>query len=369
MAGSFAVAYSSKNEADLLPDGIAFHRRTGAAKTFLFWDGTTDDGPDRVAGMPDIEARPSLSYAKAIESLSDAGGGWIVAAEGLAESSFDIRKRINFTHAAERAKADGIEWLLCIDADELAIPGPRDPLEPGCLNAMLRRVPYDIDQVLMPNLEAVSTPGDGRSPFRSCRHFLPRIPATHTLAKAATHAARLLRRSPRAQAWAAHWVYRARFGGRYPRPMRHPVTGAAIPRGYFLGYTNHKSLIRTASARRFMHDIHRWKGYAGNPEPKSVRLGNILHYAHPSAELLMSKYRQRPGGPVHPVFHVMHEISKIARDLDDEQVRAFFDTEFVIADPDDLRARERRGAVLRIDAVARVFESIDRADGSNNTPR
>ncbi|MEM9064499.1 MAG: glycosyltransferase family 2 protein [Planctomycetota bacterium] len=362
MGDSFAVAYSSKNEADLLPDGIAFHQRMGCDKVYMFWDETSDDGPDRVARFSDIDARVSLSASEAMDDYAEHGGGWIPTIIHDWERNFDIRKRINFTHAADQAAKEGIEWLLCLDADELAIPSADGTLGTGALQDMLREVPDEIDQVLMPNLEAIPTPPDDRSPFRSCRHFLRRVPVTHDLARAAGVVGRRLGLNPRQRAWLSHWVYRLRFGGRFPKPMIHPVTGQAIPRGHFLGYTNFKSMIRTSRASRFRHDVHQWDAPKGVPPPRSIKTGNLLHFAYPSADLLMRKYRQRgPGFTKFEAFHVVHQILLIATELDDETVRSFFGSEFVIDDESLLAKYVRQGIAHRIDGPAEAFEAMDNA--------
>ena len=64
------------------------------------------------------------------------------------------------------AAADGIDWLLHIDTDELAYPGGAPEFS---LQRVLAAYPADVDTVVFPNYESLPERDDVQDPFTEAR--------------------------------------------------------------------------------------------------------------------------------------------------------------------------------------------------------
>ncbi len=253
-AMSFAISYTVKNEAGLLPDAIAYHLAIGCSRIYVFFDGTSDNSRELIRG------NERVICAECVEPTSLLGfPSWIAGILPRWAANMDVRKRINTVYAAELARREGIEWLISIDADELLLLSANDGNPLGSPEPYFSSIPDDVDQILLPNLEAVPVgEGKGRA-FVDCTSFLRRFPATELIWRYSSGILRRTLRNPKIHAWYDYWFYYLRFRGALPRLMRHPVTGESIPAGYFLGYSNHKSFIRTRVADQFIFNVHEWQ--------------------------------------------------------------------------------------------------------------
>jgi hypothetical protein len=341
----FAITYTIKNEAELLPAALEYHARLGCAKFFVFFDGTSDNSRELVAGLRSVVAQESIDPA----SLADRPE-WLVRLLPRWPESMDVRKRINTFAAARLARRSGIEWLINIDPDELLLfeePGSDQAGDPA---AFFAAIPTNVDQILMPNLEAVPVgEGTGR-PFVDCTLFLRRFPVTEWIWRVSAGVVRRAVPAPKLHAWYDYWFYRLRFGGALPRLMRHPETNETIPCGYFLGYSNHKALVRTAVAEDLLFNIHRWE--AARRRPHSIKRGHVLHYDLPNAGYFCAKFRQRGTAMLVKAFFCRHMFASIARDLPFATARRFFLENVCIQDSDAVARLQRRGVLVRIPFIA-----------------
>jgi hypothetical protein len=342
----FAITYTVKNEASLLPDAVAYHLALGCARIYIFFDGTTDNSREAMQGGDRIVCAESVKPV----SLADAPM-WIEQIMPRWQESMDVRKRINTFVASRLAREEGIEWLINIDPDELLLLNDGTEEAGGPVDEFFSGIAPDVDQILLPNLEAIAVgEGTGR-PFVDCTLFLRRYPLTELLWRYSSASVRRLVSSPKVHAWYDHWFYRLRLRGALPRLMRHPVTGESIPAGYFLGYSNHKSFIRTRVAEEFLFNIHKWQKVRRHP--KSIRRGNLLHYDLCDADYYCAKFRQRQPAVVVKAFFCRHAFAQIARDLPIDTARQFFLENLCIRDTAILRRLQRRGIVKEIRSVAR----------------
>jgi hypothetical protein len=354
----FAISYTVKNEADLLPAAIEYHARLGCAKFFVFFDGTTDNSRELVAGLPSVVAQESIEPATLGEIP-----GWIAPLLPRWPQSMDIRKRLNTFAAARLARESGIEWLINIDPDELLLFDEPECDRAGEPAAFFAAIPATIDQVLMPNLEAVPVgEGTGR-PFVDCTLFLRRFPLSESLWRMSAALVRRAIPAPKVHAWYDYWFYRLRFRGALPRLMHHPDTNETIPCGYFLGYSNHKAFIRTSTAHDFNFNIHRWQ--AARRRPRSVKRGYVLHYDLPNAGYFSAKFRQRGAAMLVKAFFSRHMFACIARELPFATVRRFFLENVCIHDPATIARLQRRGVLVRIDFIA---DQMAERDAALNVP-
>jgi hypothetical protein len=342
---TFAITYTVKNEARLLPDAIAHHRQLGCARFYVFFDGTTDNSRELVQDIEGVVCADSVQP----QTLADRPQ-WIEEILPRWRESMDVRKRINTYVAARLAMAEGIEWLTNIDPDELLLLNLCEGDAVGDPVPFFASVGPDVDQVLVPNLEAVPTgEGTGR-PFVDCTLFLRRFPATEFLRRATSAVVRRLLPSPKLQAWYDYWYYRLRFRGALPRLMHHPVSGESIPGGYFLGYSNHKAFIRTRTASEFSFNIHRWE--AVGRRPITVKRGVLLHYDLCSADYFCEKFLQREPAMLVKAFYCRYMFARIARESTYETVRQFFLSDICITNAATISLLLRRNIVTEITCIA-----------------
>jgi hypothetical protein len=348
-ARRFAITYTVKNEANLLPDAIDYHLKLGCSRIYVFFDGTTDDTRERIRDKAGIVCADSIDP----RSLGDVPE-WIAQLLPRWRESMDVRKRINSFAAAQIAKQEEIEWLISVDPDELLLMNDGAADEPGNCEDFFRTVPAEVDQILVPNMEAVPVGEGSGKPFVDCTLFLRRFPATEFLWRVSAGIVRRSVSNPKIHAWYDYWFYRARFGGALPRLMRHPATGESIPAGYFLGYSNHKAFIRTGVAGEFLFNIHKWQRVRRHP--RSIKKGSLLHYDLCSAEYFCSKFRQRQTGMLVKAFHCRYVFAQIARDLPFVVGRQFFLDHICISDPNILQRLRQRGVLTEILFISRLMQ-------------
>jgi hypothetical protein len=341
----FAITYTVKNEAGLLPDAIAYHLALGCARIYVFFDGTTDNSRELIEDSERVVCAASVDPS----ALADTPA-WIDEILPRWKESMDVRKRINTFMAARRASTEGIEWLINIDPDELLLLSAGTDARPGAGDGFFSSISQGVDQILLPNLEAIPVgEGTGR-PFLDCTLFLRRFPLTEWLWKSSSALLRRIVPLPKVQAWYDYWFYHYRFGGVLPRLMRHPATGESIPAGYFLGYSNHKSFIRTRVSGEFLFNIHRWQKV--RRRPSTIKSGFLLHYDLCSAEYFCEKFRQRQPAMLVKAFYCRYMFARIARDLPFESAREFFLKYICISNAAVLQRLRERGIVAEISFIS-----------------
>lgn len=361
--GRFAIAYTVKNEANMLPDAIAYHLRLGCSRIFIFFDGTTDASRELVQDMPGVICADSIE-PKALVNVPE----WIRLLLPRWEESMDVRKRINTFAAAAQASNDGIEWLISIDPDEMLILNDGSTSSPEDGETFFSSVSQDIDQILVPNWEAVPAGAGTGRPFVDCTLFLRRFPLTETAWRYSSAIVRRVVSNPKWHAWYDHWFYRVRFRGALPRLMRHPATGETIPAGYFLGYSNHKAFIRTVKAPKFLFNIHRWQ--KAQQRPKCISKGRLLHYDLCSAEYFCAKFRQRQPAMMVKAFFCRYVFAQIARELPSVTVERFFLDHICISDRSTIERLRRRGILIHVAFISEwMIEHLPRQHLARNLIR
>ena len=348
-SGSFAVAYTVKNEARLLPSGIEYHLATGASRIYVFWDNTTDNAPDLVASHPQVIARKSYRP----DELKDPPE-WLAAILPWWEVDLDVRKIANTYYSALHAAKDGIEWLVSIDADELLLMDRNEQTLEDHIARYLERVPDDIDQLLLPNLEAVPGAAETQNPFTDWIYFLNRFPRSEFLWRYSRAALVRVTRSPKLIAWYDWLFYEVLFAGAMRRMMRDPATNHHIPGTYFLAYVSNKAFIRARVAPDFDFATHAWKRF--RRKPRNLRIGNVLHFDMLDAAYFAAKFRQRP--PERGLFHFRTELSIVARERTPEQIRQFFENYIAISDPRRIAELKRKGILVEISSPSKLLKKL-----------
>ncbi|WP_348262986.1 glycosyltransferase family 2 protein [Telmatobacter sp. DSM 110680] len=344
-SGKFALTYTVKNEARLLPSAIEYHVAAGCSRIYLFWDGTTDGSQELVSQYPCVVARDSIR----VEETGDAPE-WIKNILVCWDTDMDVRKRINTWYAAKSAAAEGLEWLGGIDPDELVLMSRDEEIDADHIAKHLAKVPETIDQVLLPNLESVPVSAASENPFADCVYFLNRFPKTEAIWRYSRALLLRVTRSSALVAWYDYLFYQVRFLGALPRLMREPRSGSRIPAGYFLGYSNHKSFIRLKTFENFDFVTHRWRAFLR--APRSMDLGNILHFDMLDANYFAAKFRQRQRGIILKVFYLRYRLAHVARNLSDDEIAEFFERYIAISDPARIARLKRRGILVEIHAAS-----------------
>jgi len=195
----------------------------------------------------------------------------------------DARARGARAEGIQLAAADGIDWLLHIDTDELAYPGGAPEFS---LQRVLAAYPADVDTVVFPNYESLPERDDVQDPFtearpnpdsRMRRRSGPPARGIGTLAISA---------NPTLTAGAQVTLFK--------RNYHHVVSDAyfkayhTVARGnpnYFITYGNGKSAARVQSGLR-PNGAHRWYSYVKAPKcaPTALALAITLNLQGAAAD-------------------------------------------------------------------------------------
>lgn len=344
----FAITYTVKNEAALLPDAIAYHLAIGCELIIVFFDGTTDNTRELVSDLPRVVCFESVEAKGQNIDLE-----WIKDIDKRWHQSMDVRKRINTMYAADYARQKGIDWIINIDPDEmLVLTGNNEsaPVSDGFFE-----VSQKIDQILVPNVESVSCTASVEKPFTECIYFLNRFFLTESVWRSSLWLFRKFIKSPKAHAWFDFLFYRIRFMSNFPRLMKHPLLQYYIPTGFFLGYSNHKAFIRTSCYLEFKFNIHKWEKIGRSPN--NLKKGILLHYDLPNPAYLKDKFSQRPPAMLVKEFYVRHELANIARELDFAVIQRFYENNIAIIDGEKLKQLLQKKIIRKIDVVSNFMQS------------
>jgi hypothetical protein len=138
-----------RDEVALLRSNLLYHRHVGVERVYLYDDGSTD------ATLTSVSKLSSVQIQASVPPERFDGRGDLVDDRKNAERQFTARQALNAADALDRARRDGLDWLLHLDADEVVC---LDPLHAGagCLARLLEGLPAETEAVLFkPTLEVV----------------------------------------------------------------------------------------------------------------------------------------------------------------------------------------------------------------------
>ncbi|WP_423142055.1 glycosyltransferase family 2 protein [Parablastomonas sp. CN1-191] len=350
----FAITYTIKDEAALLPGALAWHRALGCRKFYIFLDGTSDAMRDWLPTQPDVVVRDSIRADDVIDPPA-----WIDWVRENEREWMDVRKNINSWVAARTAAADGIAWLAAIDPDELILPHLFRDDDPAQMEKLLAEVPASCDQVFLPNCDLLPTGQPVAGPFEQ-RYFLSRLPRLHMANRILRKIAWVLTRSPVVQARVEEGFYRLMLGDAMPRTLRDPATGEQLPGAYFLSYDSQKAILRTARYARYRPRIHYWEDARGRRNAHKPAWARVLHFDLIDVDHFMHKFRQRRGTRegAQSRFAVRHVIADIAMNRPEPEVRKFFLESLCVGDPARRAMLARRGLVRDLPRVEAFFAQL-----------
>jgi hypothetical protein len=323
---SIALVMTVRDEVEFLRSNLLYHHHLGVDIAYVYEDGSTDGTPETVADLPFVRIRPtvkasSIPPAERIDPADEP------------ELYTTTRQNINTGHALGRARADGMTWLLAIDADELACVDMVSQ-EAGALARALDAVPQEVEAVILRPLEIVQR----RATFDDTM-------AQETLFKRADVGLKHLTFDPFTQ-------------------RTHSVRGV-------YGHTAGKSAVRLSADLR-PETVHRFRRSDGS-RPTSTDLGWLLHYFCYSFEAFVRKfylYRDHPDRHLHG--HEVQLQKRLWRDvvnksgMSEEELRDYYQRWVMFDDHEIARLRRRRWlgivprppAVVEVTAAKRTFAEL-----------
>jgi hypothetical protein len=322
-----ALVMTVRDEEELVRANLLYHRYLGVELAFVYDDGSTDGTVQSIADLPFVRLQPTVSPSDVARD-DDAG----LSAEAL-QRHVTARQNLNAIHAMGRARTAGAEWLLSIDADELACLDLARS-EPDQLARALAGVPPTTEAVVLRPLEIVQR-----------RLTYDDVLTDETLFK--------------------------RSDVRLERETYDPFAGRrrTVPAVY--GHSAGKSAVRLSVEAR-PSTVHRFVRRDGS-RLKTDDLGYLLHYYCHSFDAFLRKFRAFRD---HPDQHLRgQEVplqKRLWRDvvnragLDQDELRDYY-RRWVMFDPDEIaRLRNRRAfgvlplssALVEVTAVRSALAQI-----------
>lgn len=244
-----------RDEEAFIQTNLAYHHAAGVERAYVYLDQCTDRTEDIVRGFP---------WAEAIPWQRPAGF----------EREHTVTQNQCADHALQLARTEGFDWLMHVDADELAFGGnPSESVEGGRISrllteASLPRMLADVAE----DTEAVSMRTKEAAPLK-----MPRT---------------------------ADFWRNTMFQVDQPlqRQMLDPVANAMITVNRFLGHAFGKSIVRTqADVQACTSHIWTRNQYIASPElPANIPIptehrGWHYHYIIVTTEQWRAKYRKLAG--------------------------------------------------------------------------
>jgi len=303
-----------KDERAFLRLNVLYHRFLGVDSIYIYDDGSTDGGVESISDLPYVKTRSSVG--------PDEAPDWppLAQARGSHKTFFVARQMLNVAHAMERARSDGIDWLLMIDADELAAVD-RKVARQGSLGPALNRLASSINEAIFRPLEAVQRRGSNDDVMSNETKF-KRVSGT-------------------------------------TRKTLDPFTKETHPIAVVYGHKAGKAAVRlTASA--YPKNPHRFMDLNGRRLSENT-VGDVLHYYAPSFEEFVHKYRnfknhpdkQLHGNPLGLPKRLWRDIVNTSG-WDEGQLRDYYDNWVAFSDDEIDRMSARRGLLRRQPIVVEV---------------
>lgn len=249
-----AIVITVKNEERLLKQNLRYHFALGINKAFVYFDGTTDNGPKSIQTLNKVEFQNSVKPEK-YSSLD-----FLKKFTTQAEEHHTARQCLNTYDAMLKCKNEEIDWLISIDADELFYPGENINLKDFFRSAS------SFDIITLKPLEVINRKIAYKDVFKE-----------ETLFKTQKN-------------------FKSKFD-QINFKLQNPYTKEALQTSYWLGHTMGKSIININS-EVIPHNVHRFKLIKG--KAKTVNKGFVLHYHMFDFEDFIKKFQNFKNHP--PVF-------------------------------------------------------------------
>ncbi len=353
---TFALVYTVKNEARLLPDAIRFHKQLGCTQFYVFFDGTTDELPSLLDGIPECICRNSVKP----HEIND-NSEWFEWTCANCDDWFDLRKQLNTYWAALHAKSLGIEWIGAIDPDELLTPDIKhNNVSKANFEKLLSSVPTHYGQIKFLNYDNIPVGEFAESPFVASDLFLKRPSYLFEQAWRYSRAALglLINNQYRRGLFKAQYdqfVFKLLMGQAFPRTLIDPILESEIPSGIYLSYYTGKTFVRTCLLEFIRPKIHFWSSLPGH-RLRTTRRGAILHYDMFDFECFIHKFRQRPSFNTVKPLYTRWAITQMATKLSNDQAREFYLNSICIVNHQRQSFLLKRNSLVRISCAKSFFD-------------
>jgi hypothetical protein len=315
-----------KDEEALLRKNLLYHRHLGVSRFYVFDDGSSDGTIASVADLPGVIIRAAASA----QELADQG---LAARLAPRTDDVNVRQMLSAALALDLARAEGLDWLVHVDADELVAPR-LDRAEQGALARLLAAQPRGVDAVRFATLELVQRRLDNERPFEE---------------------EELFKRDARGLS----------------REILDPRRDERITIKGFYGHSFGKSAVRPALRPR-PESPHAFAGADDRPL-RYAAAGYLLHYHFFSAWDFARKSRRTELSPLlyagtHPVRPHRRLFRELADDprFSDAELRSYFERWLLMSDDEVARlAAPRlglfpgRARIVRVEAVSHAFARLD----------
>ncbi len=333
MTSAVAVVMTVRDEVEFLRSNLLYHRHLGVKAAYVYDDGSTDGTPDSVADLDFVRLGRTVDASSLPPELR-------TDADDAPDRYVTSRQNINTLDAMRQAREDGIDWLLAIDADELAcVDLAKQPA--GALARGFATVPDEVEAVVLRPLEIVQR-----------RLSYDDVMAQETLFKRADVGLRHRTFDPFSQTF-------------------HRVRGV-------YGHTAGKSAARLSADLR-PATVHRFRRRDGS-KARSVDGGWLLHYYCHSFEAFVRKFRLFRDHPdVHLRGHEVQLQKRLWRDvvnrsgMSEDELRDYYQRWVMFSDAEIAGLRRdswlglvpRRPAVVEVTAGRETFAEL-RAQASDS---
>ncbi len=321
--GQAAIVTTLRNAGRVLDSFIAYHRAIGFARLYLFFDDPADPDLPRIAAHPFVTAIPHDSRLRdRWRALPDYAGH-----AAFIDREVMTRQALNAALAMELARADGLDWLLHIDSDELFFSPTQSAAEHF---RSLEDQPADT--MLYLNFEAFPEADDIGDFFREVDLF--KVP-------------RELNPNP---------VTPALLSTLKATPQLHP--------DFFHYYGTGKSAVRLSAPGMQPNGVHHFAHPRGEYRMAEARAQFVLHYPCCGFEAFWTKYVTLGRFADHwwEKYDIAASIGRFhleARDIvatgDREVARSFYRQRVAIGDKARLDALLRLGVVTRFRAPQQIL--------------
>ncbi len=245
-----ALVITVKNESRLLRDNLLYHHAIGISKAFVYFDGVTDNGPQTIDNLSFVEQQDSVS-SKKYQTVQFLDKFTINA-----EEHHTARQCLNTYDALQKCKAQQIDWLISLDADELFLASIDKPLS---LEQFFKNAEYqNADIINLKPREVVAR-----------KMGYQNVMLEETVFKTQKN-------------------FRSKLDMIYQK-IYNPYNENYKTVSYWLGHTMGKSAIRVLRPI-IPYNVHRYTLQNGN-NPKTIDMGNILHYHIYDFEDFINKFK------------------------------------------------------------------------------
>lgn len=245
-----AVVMTVKNEARLLRQNVLYHLGIGVNKIFVYLDQTTDDGAETINDLEAIEINTSVE-AKTYQDQPYLEKFWSNAHE-----HHTARQCLNTFDAMRKCKAEQIDWLISLDADELFLSSKDEPVTLQAFFEAART--QDADIISLTPLEVVAR-----------KMAYQNVMLEETMFKTKKN-------------------FQSKFDQIYQK-IYDPYTHSHKTLSFWLGHTMGKAAIRVQSDL-IPHNVHRYTSRVGEPL-KTISMGYLLHYHIYDFEDFIKKFK------------------------------------------------------------------------------